>query len=54
MDLLRYGHDSFGAQVVNGVSWDLLPVAFGAGVLVIVGHLVYRAFARRRPRQGRG
>jgi hypothetical protein len=54
MDLLRYGHDSFGAQVVNGVSWDLLPVAFGAGVLVIVVHLVYRSFMRRSPRHGRG
>lgn len=48
MDILRYGHDSFGAQVINGASWDLLPVAFGAGVLVIVAHLIYRAISRRR------
>ncbi|MEO8315389.1 MAG: hypothetical protein ABI645_11395 [Pseudomonadota bacterium] len=54
MDLLRYGHDSFGAQVVNGVSWDLLPVAFGAGVLVVLVHLFYRTFVRRSPRQGGG
>jgi hypothetical protein len=52
MDMLRYGHDSFGARVVNGVSWDLLPVAFWAGVAVIAGHLIYRAFARRRARKG--
>jgi hypothetical protein len=52
MDILRYGHDSFGAQVVNGASWDLLPVAFWAGVAVIVGHLVYRALTRRRTGNG--
>ena len=54
MDMLRYGHDSFGAQVVKGVSWDLLPVAFWAGVAVIVAHLIYRVFARRRARSGGG
>jgi hypothetical protein len=46
MSLLRYGHDSWGAPVVNGVSWDLLPVAFWAGVAVIVVHLIYRALRR--------
>jgi hypothetical protein len=54
MDILRYGHDSFGAPVVNGVSWDLLPVAFWAGVAVIVAHLVYRALSRGRARKGGG
>lgn len=53
MDFLRYGHDSFGAEVVNGVSWDLLPVAIGVAVLVIVVHLFYRTFIKRSPRQGR-
>ena len=53
MDILRYGHDSFGERVVNGVSWDLLPVAFWAGVAVIVAHLVYRALSKR-PRKGGG
>ena len=43
MDILRYGHDSFGERVMNGVSWDLLPIAFWAGVAVIVIHLVLRA-----------
>ena len=28
MGIFRYGHDSFGEKVLNGVSWDLLPVAF--------------------------
>ncbi|MDQ2640114.1 MAG: hypothetical protein M3Y79_06005 [Pseudomonadota bacterium] len=53
MEFLRKGHDSFGEPVVNGASWDLLPVAFWAGVAVIVGHLIWRAIsrssARRRP-----
>jgi len=46
MDILRYGHDAWGAVVVNGLSWGLLPVAAGAGVAVIVIHLVYRAITR--------
>ncbi len=48
MNLLRYGHDSYGVKIVDGASWDLLPVAFWAGVAVIVLHLVWRA-VRRRP-----
>lgn len=47
MDVLRYGHDSYGEPVVNGASWDLLPVAFWAGVAVIVVHLVWRAIRGR-------
>jgi ABC-type proline/glycine betaine transport system permease subunit len=54
MNILRYGHDSFGEQVVNGVSWDLLPVAFWAGMAVVVVHLVYRAISRRRASKGKG
>jgi hypothetical protein len=23
MSLLRFGHDAYGAQVLNGASWDL-------------------------------
>jgi hypothetical protein len=57
MQVLRYGHDSFGAAVMNGVSWDLLPIAFWAGIAVIVGHLIYRAVSgtgRKRGGQGHG
>ena len=46
MSLLRYGHDAYGEAVLNGVSWDLLPVAFWAGVAVIVVHLIWRALRR--------
>lgn len=52
MSLLRFGHDSFGETVVNGVSWDLLPVAFWAGVAVIVGHLIWRAMRRGSGKSG--
>ncbi|MFO1502294.1 MAG: hypothetical protein U1F39_00590 [Steroidobacteraceae bacterium] len=48
MNLLRFGHDSYGNRIVDGVSWDLLPVAFWAGIAVIVVHLVIRAVGRRR------
>jgi hypothetical protein len=46
MEILRYGHDAWGQVVVNGLSWGLLPLAFGAGAAVIVVHLVIRAFTR--------
>jgi hypothetical protein len=54
MSLLRFGHDAYGAQVVNGASWDLLPVAFWAGVAVIVAHLIYRALRRGASDKDRG
>lgn len=52
MELLRYGHDAWGRVVVNGVSWDLLGVAFGAGVAVIVVHLVWRLVGRQGRKGG--
>jgi hypothetical protein len=54
MDVVRYGHDSFGEQVVNGASWDLLPVAFWAGVAVIIVHLIWRAVRGRGARKQDG
>lgn len=54
METLRYGHDTYGEPVVNGVSWDLLPVAFWAGVAVIVVHLIWRAVSRRGARGRNG
>jgi hypothetical protein len=29
------------------MSWDLLPVAFGLGLAIIIGHLVWRAVRRK-------
>lgn len=54
MQILRYGHDTYGERIVNGLSWDLLPVAFWAGVAVIAGHLVWRAISLRRARRNGG
>jgi hypothetical protein len=46
MNLLRFGHDTYGNRIIDGASWDLLPVAFWAGIVVIVVHLVVRAMKR--------
>lgn len=54
MEMMRHGHDAYGEPVVNGVSWDLLPVAFWAGIAVIVVHLVWRALSRRGARNRGG
>ena len=51
---MKHELDTHGDTVVNGVSWDLLPVAFWAGVAVIVGHLVWRMVAGRNGRKGGG
>jgi hypothetical protein len=48
MELFRKGHDAWGQEVVNGLSWGLLDVAVIVGVAVIVVHFVYRAFTRKR------
>lgn len=46
MNLLRFGHDTYGNRIIDGASWELLPVAFWAGIAVIVVHLVVRAMKR--------
>jgi hypothetical protein len=48
MEIFRLGHDAWGRQVLEGVSLDLLPVAAGIGLVVIVGHAIYR-LVRRKP-----
>lgn len=52
MSILRYGHDTYGEPVINGLAWELLPVAFWAGVAVIVAHLVWRAVKGTQRRGG--
>ena len=44
MDLIRYSSNAWGQKAVEGLSWDLLWVFFGAGVAVIVLHALYRHF----------
>jgi len=46
MNILRYGHDAWGQSIIDGVSWDLLGLAFGAGVAVIVIHAIWRALGK--------
>jgi hypothetical protein len=52
MELLRYGHDAWGHVLIDGVSWDLLGLAVGAGAVVVIGHAIYRVIsgAARRNR----
>jgi len=48
MDILRVSRDVYGQEVLEGVSWDLLPVAVGIGVLVIIGHVIWRLMRGKR------
>jgi hypothetical protein len=43
MNLFRMGHDPYGQSLIDGLSWDLLTVAFWAGVVIIVAHLIIHA-----------
>lgn len=42
MDILRLSRDVYGREVLEGVSFDLIPVFFGLGLAVIVLHLLWR------------
>jgi hypothetical protein len=48
VDLLRTTRNAWGDEALEGVSWDLLPVAFGIAVVFILGHLAWRALRRRK------
>lgn len=48
MDFVRVSTDAWGQQVLEGISWDLLPVAVALGAVVIIGHAIYRAFRKGR------
>jgi len=47
MDLFRITHNAWGQQTLEGISWDLLPLAFGLGLAFIIGHLIWRALRKR-------
>lgn len=52
LSLFRYSKNAWGQQVLEGVSWDLLWLFFGAGLLFICLHLIYLRIvriSRRRP-----
>lgn len=42
MELFRVSRDIYGREVLQGMSWDLLPVFFGLGCALIVGHALCR------------
>jgi hypothetical protein len=48
MELVRVSTDVWGRQVLEGISWDLLPVAFGIAAAVIIGHAIYRLVRKGR------
>lgn len=48
MEIVRVSRDAWGQEVLEGVSWELLPVAFAIGALVIIGHAIYRLINKPR------
>ena len=48
MEIFRHTRDVYGQETLEGISWDLLPVAIGLGLLVIVGHAVFRLVRGKR------
>jgi len=50
MELLRYSRDAWGQEVLQGLSWDLLWLFFGAGVAFILIHALYVRFSAGNPR----
>ena len=45
MELFRYSSNAWGQRVLEGASWDLLPIFVGLAVLTIVLHATYKWFA---------
>jgi hypothetical protein len=50
MEVLRYSSNAWGQEVLEGISWDLLPLFVGVGLAVIVGHALYMRFFSRKSR----
>ncbi|MBF0278358.1 MAG: hypothetical protein HQM13_11225 [SAR324 cluster bacterium] len=44
MELFRIDRNPWGQEILQGMSWDLLWVFFGAGALFIVVHMLYKFF----------
>ena len=47
MDIFRVDTDAWGREVINGVSWDLLPLFFYAGIAIILVHAIFSALRSR-------
>ncbi len=48
MEIFRHARDVYGQETLEGISWDLLPVALGVGLVVIAGHVIYRLVRGKR------
>ena len=44
MEIFRVTRDLYGQETLQGVSWDLLWIGFGAGAAFIVGHILHMLF----------
>ena len=42
MEVFRYSSNAWGQRVLEGASWDLLPLFVGLAVLTIVVHAAYK------------
>jgi cytochrome b subunit of formate dehydrogenase len=42
MEIFRITRNAWGQETLEGVSWDLLPLAITVGVVVAIGHLAWR------------
>ena len=48
VELVRVTTDAWGQRVLEGISWDLLPVAVAIGAFVIVAHAIWRVARKGR------
>lgn len=48
MEFFRITRNAWGQETLEGISWDLLPVALAVGGTIIIGHLMWRALRKRR------
>ena len=48
MELFRYSSNAWGQKALEGVSWDLLPIFFGAALAVIILHACVKQFLTRK------
>jgi hypothetical protein len=47
MEFFRITRNHRGQETLEGMSWDLMPVAFRTGVAIIVGHLIWHRTRKR-------
>ncbi len=52
MALFRSGHNEYGAQLIDGLSWGLLPIVFWIAIAIIVVHALVSALRPGKNRNG--